>query len=87
MLSRAIIEACMMRTQQAVAFNSPGYLPPDHFAQLFTTHGTIMIFFMAMPFLTGLINYVDAAADRRARRRVPDAELDQPRPDRSPAPG
>ena len=31
---------------------------PDHFAQLFTTHGTIMIFFMAMPFLTGLINYV-----------------------------
>lgn len=57
MMSRAIIEACMMRAQQAVAFNSPGYLPPDHFSQLFTTHGTIMIFFMAMPFLTGLFNY------------------------------
>ncbi len=58
MLSRAVIEAVMMRMQQAVALNSPGYLPPDHFSQLFTTHGTIMIFFMAMPFLTGVINYV-----------------------------
>ena len=58
MLSRAIIEACMMRAQQAVSYDAPGYLPPDHFSQLFTTHGTIMIFFMAMPFLTGLINYV-----------------------------
>ena len=33
-------------------------MSPDHFAQLFSTHGSIMIFFMAMPFLTGLINYV-----------------------------
>ena len=57
MLSRAVIEACMMRAQQALSFDQPGYLPPDHFSQLFSTHGTIMIFFMAMPFLTGLINY------------------------------
>ncbi len=47
-----------MRTQQSLAINSPGILAPDHFAQLFSTHGSIMIFFMAMPFLTGLINYV-----------------------------
>jgi len=58
MMSRALIEASMMRAQQALAYNAPGYLPPDHFSQLFTTHGTIMIFFMGMPFLTGLINYV-----------------------------
>lgn len=58
MMSRALIEAAMMRLQQAVALDASGYLPPDHFAQLFTTHGTIMIFFMAMPFLTGLINFV-----------------------------
>ncbi len=58
MLTRAVIEGVMMRMQQAVALDSPGYLPPDHFAQLFSTHGTIMIFFMAMPFLTGVINYV-----------------------------
>jgi cytochrome o ubiquinol oxidase subunit 1 len=58
MLSRALIEAVLMRMQQAAAVNEPGFLPPEHFAQLFSTHGTIMIFFVAMPFLSGLINYV-----------------------------
>ena len=57
MLTRALIEAALMRTQQAFGLNG-GFLSPDHFEQLFTTHGTIMIFFMAMPFLTGVINYV-----------------------------
>ena len=58
MLSRGLIEGSMMRAQQAIAFDNPGYLPPEHFAQLFSTHGSIMIFFMAMPFLTGIINFV-----------------------------
>lgn len=58
MLMRGVIEAVMKRTQQALAINAPGYLPPEHFSQMFSTHGTIMIFFMAMPFLTGLINVV-----------------------------
>ena len=58
MFARAIAEALVMRTQQAVAVGNTGFLGPDHFGQLFSTHGTIMIFFMAMPFLTGLINYV-----------------------------
>ena len=58
MLVRGFIDAIMMRTQQAIAVNSDGYLPPDHFDQIFSSHGTIMIFFMAMPFLTGLINLV-----------------------------
>ncbi len=58
MLLRAVIEANMMRLQQSMAYNSAGYLPPDHFAQLFTTHGTIMVFFMGMPFLIGVMNYV-----------------------------
>ncbi|WP_061937255.1 cbb3-type cytochrome c oxidase subunit I [Aureimonas sp. AU22] len=57
MLSRAVVEGSMMRAQQAIAFDNPGYLPPEHFAQLFSTHGSIMIFFMAMPFLTGIINF------------------------------
>ncbi|MEO6974142.1 MAG: cbb3-type cytochrome c oxidase subunit I [Rhodoferax sp.] len=57
MLARALIEAVLMRAQQAFGLGG-GFLSPDHFAQLFSTHGTIMIFFMAMPFLTGLINYV-----------------------------
>ena len=58
MLARALVEAVLMRMQQASAIDTPGFVEPDHFAQLFSTHGSIMIFFMAMPFLTGIINYV-----------------------------
>lgn len=58
MLARAVAEAVVMRTQQAAAIGGPGPVSADHFAQLFSTHGTVMIFFMAMPFLTGLINYI-----------------------------
>ncbi|MEM8854544.1 MAG: cbb3-type cytochrome c oxidase subunit I, partial [Pseudomonadota bacterium] len=58
MLVRGFVDAAMMRAQQAVALNNEGYLPPEHFDQIFSSHGTIMIFFVAMPFLTGLINIV-----------------------------
>jgi cytochrome o ubiquinol oxidase subunit 1 len=58
MLTRALIEAVLMRAQQAVAIGHPGIVSPEHFGELFSTHGSIMIFFMAMPFLTGLINFV-----------------------------
>ena len=58
MLMRGFVDAIMMRSQQAMALNSSGYLPPGHFDQIFSSHGTIMIFFVAMPFLTGLINIV-----------------------------
>ena len=58
MLARALVEANLIRLQQATSIDVPGFIEPDHFAQLFSTHGSIMIFFMAMPFLTGLINYV-----------------------------
>lgn len=59
MLLRGFADAIMMRIQQAIAFNGyEGYLPPHHYDQIFTAHGVIMIFFMAMPFVTGLMNYV-----------------------------
>jgi len=58
MLMRGFIDAAMMRSQQAIAYNNEGYLPPGHFDQIFSSHGTIMIFFMAMPFLSGLINLI-----------------------------
>ncbi|WP_052512709.1 cbb3-type cytochrome c oxidase subunit I, partial [Limimaricola cinnabarinus] len=57
MLARALAEASVMRAQQAAGLGG-GFLSPEHFGQLFSTHGTIMIFFMAMPFLTGVINFV-----------------------------
>ena len=59
MLLRGFADAIMMRIQQAIAFNgSEGYLNPHHYDQIFTAHGVIMIFFVAMPFVTGFMNYV-----------------------------
>src|SRR5260370_20540525 len=59
MLLRGFGDAIMMRTQQAIAVGSAqGYLPPDHYDQVFSAHGTIMIFFVAMPFVIGLMNFV-----------------------------
>ncbi|WP_426318685.1 cytochrome o ubiquinol oxidase subunit I [Pseudoduganella sp. R-43] len=59
MLLRGFADALMMRLQQAIAFGDQmGYLPPHHYDQIFTAHGVIMIFFVAMPFVTGLMNYV-----------------------------
>lgn len=58
MLVRGVIEAGVMRTQQMMAVGESGPLSPEHFAELFSTHGTIMILFMAMPFLIGIINVV-----------------------------
>jgi len=58
MLFRGFIDAVMIRSQQALAFQAPGYLPPEHYDQIFSAHGTIMIFFGAMPFVIGLMNFV-----------------------------
>ncbi|HEY2183960.1 MAG TPA: cbb3-type cytochrome c oxidase subunit I [Xanthobacteraceae bacterium] len=58
MLLRGFIDAIMMRSQQAVAFHAAGYLPPEHYDQIFSAHGTIMIFFAAMPLMIGLMNFV-----------------------------
>ena len=59
MLLRGFTDAMMMRLQQAFAAgDAQGYLPPDHFDQIFSAHGTIMIFFVAMPFMIGLMNFV-----------------------------
>ncbi len=59
LLLRGFIDALMMRSQQAMAAGGAlGYLPPDHYDQIFSAHGTIMIFFMGMPFMVGLMNFV-----------------------------
>jgi cytochrome o ubiquinol oxidase subunit 1 len=59
MLVRGFSDAILLRSQQAVAAGgSLGYLSADHFNQIFSAHGSIMIIFMAMPFLVGLMNIV-----------------------------
>ncbi|WP_432721814.1 cytochrome o ubiquinol oxidase subunit I [Jeongeupia wiesaeckerbachi] len=59
MLLRGFADALMMRTQLAVATSGhAGFLPPEHYDQIFTAHGTIMIIFMAMPFMAGLMNLI-----------------------------
>jgi len=59
MLIRGFIDALMMRSQLALATGgAAGYLPPEHYDQIFSAHGTIMIFFVAMPFVIGLMNFV-----------------------------
>ena len=59
MLLRGFSDALMMRAQQALSFgDSVGFLPPHHYDQVFTAHGVIMIFFVAMPLVTGLMNFV-----------------------------
>ncbi|TWI53348.1 cytochrome o ubiquinol oxidase subunit 1 [Pseudomonas duriflava] len=59
MLLRGFSDAIMMRAQQAIAgTGAEGYLPPHHYDQIFTAHGVIMIFFVAMPLVAGLMNVV-----------------------------
>ncbi len=58
MLVRGFSDAIMMRSQLALAAgHAQGYLPPEHYDQIFSAHGTIMIFFVAMPFVIGLMNF------------------------------
>ena len=58
MMVRGFSDAIMMRTQLALAAgHAQGYLPPEHYDQIFSAHGTIMIFFVAMPFVVGLMNF------------------------------
>ncbi|WP_168203062.1 MULTISPECIES: cytochrome o ubiquinol oxidase subunit I [unclassified Tardiphaga] len=58
MLVRGFSDALLMRAQQAMAFGAnDGFLPAHHYDQVFTAHGVIMIFFVAMPFVTGLMNF------------------------------
>ncbi|NCC23107.1 MAG: cytochrome o ubiquinol oxidase subunit I [Alphaproteobacteria bacterium] len=66
MLLRGFADAIMLRTHQAMALAEPGienpesvgYLTPDHFNQIYSAHGMIMIIFVAMPFLSGLMNLI-----------------------------
>lgn len=59
MMLRGVADAAMMRVQQALAVgDSQGIVTSDTFQQVFTAHGTIMIFFVAMGLMFGLINLI-----------------------------
>jgi len=59
MLLRGFVDALMIRAQQATSVGaSHGFLTSDHFQQIFSAHGTIMIFFVAMGLMFGLINLI-----------------------------
>ena len=58
MFARGALDAIMIWLQQAMASSSPGYLPADHFQQIFTAHGNIMVLFVTMGFLFGILNII-----------------------------
>ncbi|WP_343187980.1 cytochrome o ubiquinol oxidase subunit I [Buchnera aphidicola] len=60
MFIRGFIDAVMMRMQQFLSSseNFSGFLPSHHYDQIFTAHGVIMIFFVAMPLVIGLMNFI-----------------------------
>lgn len=59
MLIRGGVDAGMMRAQQILSVgDSHGFLHSDHFQQVFSAHGTIMIFFVAMGLVFGALNLI-----------------------------
>lgn len=53
---RAGVDALLIRTQLAVPNNDFWVYQFEKYNQVFSTHGTVMIFFAAMPMLLGLMN-------------------------------
>ena len=58
MFFRGMVDAGMVWLQQSIAADSQGYLTADHFQQIFTSHGDIMVFFVTMGFFFGLMNWI-----------------------------
>lgn len=58
MFFRGLVDAAMIWLQQSMAADAPGYLSTDHFQQIFTAHGDIMVFFVTMGFFFGLMNWI-----------------------------
>ncbi len=76
MLVRGFSDAMLMRSQLALAAgHAQGYLPPEHYDQIFSAHGTIMIFFVAMPFVDRAHELRPAATAWRARCRLSSAQF------------
>ena len=58
MFFRGMLDAGLVWLQQSIAVDSQGFLTADHFQQIFTSHGDIMVFFVTMGFFFGLMNWI-----------------------------
>ncbi|MCE2983944.1 MAG: cbb3-type cytochrome c oxidase subunit I, partial [Parachlamydia sp.] len=59
MFLKGLTDALMMRLQQALAVgDAQGFISPGHFQEIFSAHGTTMIFFVAMGFVFSLANLI-----------------------------
>jgi cytochrome o ubiquinol oxidase subunit I len=58
MFFRGMLDAGMIWVQQSIAVDAGGYLSPDHFQQIFTSHGDIMVFFVTMGIFFGFMNWI-----------------------------
>ncbi len=58
MFFRGMVDVGMIWLQQSLAADGPGFLTADHFQQVFTSHGDIMVFFVTMGFFFGLMNWI-----------------------------
>jgi cytochrome o ubiquinol oxidase subunit I len=58
MFFRGMVDAGMVWIQQSMGADSSGYLSADHFQQIFTSHGDIMVFFVTMGFFFGIMNWI-----------------------------
>lgn len=58
MFLKGFADALMMRLQQLLAVDSQGFLSAGHFQEIFSAHGTTMIFFVGMGAIFGLLNLI-----------------------------
>ncbi len=59
MLFKGLVDAAMLRAQQIMSVGEAhGFLSTDHFQQVFSAHGTTMIFFVGMGVVFGLMNLI-----------------------------
>ena len=58
MFFRGMVDVGLIWLQQSLASDAPGFLSADHFQQIFTSHGDIMVFFVTMGFFFGLMNWI-----------------------------
>ncbi len=58
MLARGGLDAIMLWAHQALAGSGEGYLTAQHYQEIFTAHGNIMVFFVAMALIFGFVNYI-----------------------------